>query len=96
MLRSSTGEVVATLTKGLDGLAKRRKVRVVHGTARFTVAATTLAVETADGAETITFAHAIIAAGSQRRAASPGSRTTRASWTRPTRSSSRRCPSACW
>jgi dihydrolipoamide dehydrogenase len=63
-LRSSTGEVVATLTNGLDGLAKRRKVRVVHGTARFT-SPNDLEVETADGAETITFAHAIIAAGSQ-------------------------------
>ncbi|HTI33015.1 MAG TPA: FAD-dependent oxidoreductase, partial [Miltoncostaea sp.] len=69
-LRTSTGEVVATLTSGLDGLAKRRKVRVVHGTAAFTSPGE-LAVETADGTETIAFAHAIIAAGS-RSATIPG------------------------
>ena len=63
-LRSSTAEVVATLTQGLDGLAKRRKVRVVHGSARFT-SPNEMEVETGDGAETIPFAHAIIAAGSQ-------------------------------
>jgi len=63
-LRTSTGDVVTTLTKGLDGLAKRRKVRVVHGTAAFT-SPHELAVETPGGTETIAFAHAIIAAGSQ-------------------------------
>jgi dihydrolipoamide dehydrogenase len=69
-LRTSTGDVVATLTKGLDGLAKRRKVRVVHGTAAFT-SPHEMAVETADGTETIAFASAIIAAGS-RAATIPG------------------------
>jgi len=52
--------VVKQLTGGLDGLAKRRKVEVVHGEARFT-GPHTLEV---DG-KTIAFEHAIIAAGSR-------------------------------
>jgi dihydrolipoamide dehydrogenase len=52
--------VVEKLTGGLDGLAKQRKVEVVHGEARFT-SPTTLAV----GEREISFEHCIIAAGSE-------------------------------
>jgi len=56
--------VVKTLTAGLSGLAKQRKVEVVTGEGRFT-SDRTLAVSTADGEKTIRFDNAIIAAGSQ-------------------------------
>ena len=59
-LREWKGEVVGKLTGGLEGLAKRRKVEVVHGEARF---ASQKAVEV-DGKE-IAFDHCIIAAGSR-------------------------------
>ncbi len=52
--------VVDKLTGGLKGLARQRKVEVVHGVGRF-VGPHTLAV----GDRTITFDHCIIAAGSQ-------------------------------
>ncbi len=52
--------VVGRLTGGLAGLAKGRKVEVIHGTARFT-GPNTVAV----GDRTITFENCIIAAGSQ-------------------------------
>ena len=59
-LRSWKEEVVGKLTGGLDGLAKRRKVNVVHGEARF------LSPKSIDVAgEAIEFDHAIIAAGSR-------------------------------
>jgi dihydrolipoamide dehydrogenase len=51
--------VVARLTSGLDGLAKQRKVEVVHGTAEFTGPH-----ELRVGDRTISFANAIIAVGS--------------------------------
>ncbi|MBI5331271.1 MAG: dihydrolipoyl dehydrogenase [Betaproteobacteria bacterium] len=57
-------DVVARLTGGLAQLAKQRKVTVVHGEARFT-GPNTLKVESAEGVKTISFDHAIIAAGSQ-------------------------------
>ena len=63
-LRSSTEAIVTRLTTGLGGLAKNRKVRVVHGTGRFT-GPNALAVETAEGTEELAFAHAIIAVGSE-------------------------------
>jgi dihydrolipoamide dehydrogenase len=63
-LRSATGATVERLTGGLAGLARRRKVRVVHGTGRFT-SPHELEVETTDGAESIAFEHCIIAAGSE-------------------------------
>ena len=63
-LRTATGGVVERLTRGLAGLAKRRKVRVVRGDGRFT-SSNELRVETADGTETIGFESAIIAAGSE-------------------------------
>ncbi len=52
--------MVSKLTGGLDGLAKQRKVEVVHGVARF-ASAHSLRV----GDREITFENCIIAAGSQ-------------------------------
>jgi dihydrolipoamide dehydrogenase len=62
-LRAWKEKVVDRLTKGLDGLAKQRKVDVVHGVARFT-SPNVLRVDGADGATTISFERCIIAAGS--------------------------------
>jgi dihydrolipoyl dehydrogenase len=63
-LRAATGATVQRLTGGLAGLAKKRTVRVVQGTGRFT-SPHALEVETADGAESIAFEHCVIAAGSE-------------------------------
>jgi len=52
--------VVDRLTGGLDGLAKQRKVEVIHGAARFTGPS---ALQVGD--RTVTFENCIIAAGSQ-------------------------------
>jgi len=57
-------DVVGKLTGGLAQLAKQRKVTVVHGVAKFT-GPNTLMVEGPEGAKTISFDHAIIAAGSE-------------------------------
>ncbi|MEW5769605.1 MAG: dihydrolipoyl dehydrogenase [Pseudomonadota bacterium] len=57
-------DVVGKLTGGLAALAKQRKVTVVHGVAKFT-GPNTLEVASAEGTRTISFANAIIAAGSQ-------------------------------
>jgi dihydrolipoamide dehydrogenase len=59
-LRSWKEDVVGKLTGGLDGLAKRRKVTVVHGEAKFTSES-----EIEVGGEKVEFDHAIIAAGSR-------------------------------
>ena len=56
--------VVNQLTRGLSGLARQRKVEVVHGLGRFS-SPNTLEVETEDGGVRIHFQQAIIAAGSQ-------------------------------
>ena len=56
--------VVGQLTKGLEGLAKQRKVHVVKGHGRF-VSPHALEVTGDEGTETVEFAHAIIAAGSE-------------------------------
>ncbi len=56
--------VVGKLTKGLTGLAKQRKVEVVHGLGAF-ISPNQLAVETPNGRKVVSFDHAIIAAGSQ-------------------------------
>ncbi len=57
--------VVSRLVGGLAGLAKQRKVEVVHGTAKFT-SANEVAVEDAKGnTRTISFDQAVIAAGSE-------------------------------
>jgi dihydrolipoamide dehydrogenase len=63
-LRAWKDGVVGRLTKGLSGLAKQRKVDVVHGVGKFT-SAHTLAVEHAGSTKTISFDHCIIAAGSE-------------------------------
>ncbi len=63
-LRAHKDGVVGTLTKGLAGLAKQRKVTVIRGEGRF---ATThdFDVETAEGTTRVRFEHAIVAAGSR-------------------------------
>jgi dihydrolipoamide dehydrogenase len=60
-LRGWKNEVVARLTGGLTQLAKQRKVRVIHGLAKF-ASATTLQL---DNGETIAFEKCIIAVGSE-------------------------------
>ena len=59
-LRSWKDDVVGKLTGGLDGLAKKRKVTVLHGEAKFT-SESELEVDS----EKVEFDHAIIAAGSR-------------------------------
>ncbi|MBB1275676.1 dihydrolipoyl dehydrogenase [Pseudoalteromonas sp. SR43-3] len=63
-VRTWKDSVVSQLTGGLEGMAKMRKVKVVSGYGKFT-GSNTLVVEGADGATTITFDNAIIAAGSK-------------------------------
>ena len=64
-LRGYKDKVVGQLTKGLAGMAKQRKVRVVQGTAKF-VSANELEIVDTDGkTQLLRFAHCIIAAGSQ-------------------------------
>ncbi|MBW3549288.1 MAG: dihydrolipoyl dehydrogenase, partial [Proteobacteria bacterium] len=63
-LRGYKDKVVGQLTKGLAGMAKQRKVRVVGGTGRF-ISANELEVEAEDGKKLIAFEQCIIAAGSQ-------------------------------
>jgi len=62
-IRAFKDSVVAKLTGGLSGLAKRRKVTVVQGKGSFEEPHL-LSVEGADGRKTVAFHHAIIAAGS--------------------------------
>jgi dihydrolipoamide dehydrogenase len=59
-LRSWKDSVVAKLTGGLDGLARQRKVEVIHGVAELT-GPHSIAV----GERTVTFDNCVIAAGSQ-------------------------------
>ena len=63
-LRGYKDKVIGTLTKGLAGMAKQRKVRVITGTASF-VSKNALDIATADGTQRLVFEQAIIAAGSQ-------------------------------
>ena len=63
-LRGWKAKVVAKLTNGLTGLAKARKVDVIHGTASF-ASAHALRVEGPTGATTVEFDQCIIAAGSE-------------------------------
>jgi dihydrolipoamide dehydrogenase len=60
-LRTWKESVVGKLTSGLDGLARQRKVEVIHGTARFTAPN----LLTLEDDTTVSFEHCIIAAGSQ-------------------------------
>jgi dihydrolipoamide dehydrogenase len=62
-LRGWKDSVIKKLTGGLSGLAKARKVQVVTGKGAFS-SSNTLTVETKDGAKTVGFKNAIIAAGS--------------------------------
>lgn len=63
-LRAHKDAVVAKLTGGLAQMAKQRGVTVVTGVGSFT-GPKQLAVATGDGALTIAFEHAIVAAGSR-------------------------------
>ena len=64
-LRGYKDGVVGQLTKGLAGMAKQRKVRVVQGVAKF-VSANELEITGSDGkTQLLRFAQCIIAAGSQ-------------------------------
>lgn len=63
-LRGYKEQVVGRLTKGLEGLAKQRKVRVVRGVGQFSDAHT-MTVRSTDGEQAIRFRNAIIAAGSE-------------------------------
>lgn len=56
--------IVNKLTTGLKAMAKQRKVEVVHGTGKF-ISANMIEIDGAGGKTTISFDHAIIAAGSQ-------------------------------
>ena len=57
-------KVISQLTGGLAGMAKMRKVNVVHGEAKFT-GSHSMTVQTAEGETVITFDNAIVAAGSR-------------------------------
>ncbi|GAB1596938.1 dihydrolipoyl dehydrogenase [Lysobacter claricitrinus] len=63
-LRTYKDKVVGQLTKGLAGMAKQRKVRVVQGTGRF-VSPNEVEVQGEAGTQLIRFEQCIIAAGSQ-------------------------------
>ena len=63
-LRSWKNKVVGQLTGGLSGMAKQRKVTVIQGTGTFT-GPHEISVDNGDGADTVSFRQAIIAAGSQ-------------------------------
>ncbi|MBO9534820.1 MAG: dihydrolipoyl dehydrogenase [Solirubrobacteraceae bacterium] len=68
-LRAHKDGVVGKLTQGVGGMAARRKVRVLHGEGRFTSPHHLELTPTGDGVapdlQTISFDHAIIAAGSK-------------------------------
>ncbi|MDQ3229940.1 MAG: dihydrolipoyl dehydrogenase [Pseudomonadota bacterium] len=64
-LRDYKNKVVGQFSKGLSGMAKQRKVRVVQGSAKF-VSANELEIADAAGkTQLLRFEHCIIAAGSQ-------------------------------
>lgn len=63
-LRAWKNKVVGKLTGGLVGLARQRKVQVVHGTGRF-VSPHHVEVEKDGKSQVIQFEHCIIAAGSE-------------------------------
>ncbi len=62
-LREWKVSVISKLTRGLQALAKQRKVQVIHGSGKFTTP-NLLQVSTPDGEKTVSFDHCIIAAGS--------------------------------
>ncbi|MFI3219136.1 MAG: FAD-dependent oxidoreductase, partial [Methylococcales bacterium] len=63
-IRAWKAGVTKSLNDGLAGLVKQRKVTLIQGVGQFT-SPETVTVETADGAVTVRFDQAIIAAGSQ-------------------------------
>jgi len=63
-VRGFKDEVIGKLTGGLAGLAKKRKVKVVTGTARF-VGPKLVEIDGPDGVKTISFDQAVIACGSE-------------------------------
>lgn len=63
-LRKHKEKVVSTLTGGLAGLAKKRKVQVLNGTGTF-ISETAIRVITEEGEIELEFEYAIIAAGSR-------------------------------
>jgi dihydrolipoyl dehydrogenase len=63
-VRAWTESVINKLTSGLKSMSKQRKVEIVHGTGKFT-SANAIEVDNNGEKKTITFDHAIIAAGSQ-------------------------------
>jgi dihydrolipoamide dehydrogenase len=63
-LRDWKEEVVGQLTGGLGSMAKQRKVTLIEGRGAFT-GPHEMTVDTAEGESTVSFAQAIIAAGSQ-------------------------------
>ncbi len=63
-LRSYKDKVVGQLTKGLAGMSKQRKVRVVTGTGKF-VSPNEIEIAGESGTQLLRFQHCIIAAGSQ-------------------------------
>ncbi|ODU51972.1 MAG: dihydrolipoyl dehydrogenase [Lysobacteraceae bacterium SCN 69-48] len=64
-LREYKDKVVGQLTKGLAGMAKQRRVRTVHGVAKFVSANELEIIDAAGKVQLLRFAHCIIAAGSQ-------------------------------
>ena len=63
-LRTWKGGVVGRLTKGLDTIAKQRKVKVLRGSAKFT-GPHTIKLDGPDGEQELSFRQCIIAAGSE-------------------------------
>jgi dihydrolipoamide dehydrogenase len=63
-VREFAVNVVNKLTTGLKAMAKQRKVEVVHGTGKF-ISSNMIEVENDTGKTTVSFEHAIVAAGSQ-------------------------------
>ncbi|NGX15597.1 dihydrolipoyl dehydrogenase [Wenzhouxiangella sp. XN24] len=63
-LRNWKGGVVGRLTKGLDTIAKQRKVKVLRGSAKFT-GPHTIKLDGPDGGQELSFRQCIIAAGSE-------------------------------
>ncbi len=63
-LRDYKDSVVGKLTGGLSGMAKQRKVQVIRGMATF-ASPNSLSIDGEDGTQTLSFAHCIVAVGSQ-------------------------------